>query len=309
MVATAWRRRDRLGEIWGGFQERGTGSLWIAALVLGLARQFEIPGVEPQGYWPRWAMIGSFMAFDLGLLIELAPLLNSPKRRWTTGVFATAGWLALVVFGIAVTWYHRPLARLKEIVPDRIYISTMPGAAASRSPRAAITSAPSSTSSRRRPPTQSPAGRRVGLRQGERYPLPDEPGRSIGRRLQCFLERDTGPGPGFVGLADPRALPRLHGSFTRLDGDLSVPGAGASAESIMQEIERHRGYRPKASVILLYNRVLPPRAGARYWSDPTAILLRRCGESPSTRRRIHDRSVDPPSSASARPVASDHRTR
>ena len=45
---------------------------------------------------------------------------------------------------------------------------------------------------------------------------------------------------------------------------------------IMQEIERHRGYRPKASVTLLYNRVLPPRAGARYWADPTATLLRQC---------------------------------
>jgi hypothetical protein len=47
---------------------------------------------------------------------------------------------------------------------------------------------------------------------------------------------------------------------------------------VMQEIERHRGYRPKASVILLYNRVLPVRAGKRYWSDPTAARLRRCAE-------------------------------
>ena len=45
---------------------------------------------------------------------------------------------------------------------------------------------------------------------------------------------------------------------------------------VMQEIERHRGYRPKASVILLYNRVLPLRAGERYRADPTAALLRRC---------------------------------
>jgi hypothetical protein len=45
---------------------------------------------------------------------------------------------------------------------------------------------------------------------------------------------------------------------------------------VMQEIERHRGYRPKASVTLLYNRVLPPRAGERYWADPTAAILRRC---------------------------------
>jgi hypothetical protein len=45
---------------------------------------------------------------------------------------------------------------------------------------------------------------------------------------------------------------------------------------VMQEIERHRGYRPKASVILLYNRVLPPRAREHYEADPTAAVLRQC---------------------------------
>ena len=53
---------------------------------------------------------------------------------------------------------------------------------------------------------------------------------------------------------------------------------GRPLDEIMKEIERHRGYRPKASVILLYNRVLPPRAGSRYWADPTAMLLRRCAD-------------------------------
>ncbi len=48
---------------------------------------------------------------------------------------------------------------------------------------------------------------------------------------------------------------------------------------VMQEIERHRGYRPKASVILLYNRVLPRCAGEqRYQADPTASVLRKCAE-------------------------------
>ena len=56
---------------------RGTGWLWIAALVLAIARQFEIPGVEPRGYWPRCAMVWSLTAFDLGLLIELVPRLRS----------------------------------------------------------------------------------------------------------------------------------------------------------------------------------------------------------------------------------------
>ena len=41
-------RRD-----WAASRARGLGGLWIAALVLAIARQFEIPGVEPAGYWPR----------------------------------------------------------------------------------------------------------------------------------------------------------------------------------------------------------------------------------------------------------------
>jgi hypothetical protein len=45
---------------------------------------------------------------------------------------------------------------------------------------------------------------------------------------------------------------------------------------VLREIEQHRGYRPKASVILLYNRVLAPRAPDHYASDPTAALLRAC---------------------------------
>ena len=53
---------------------------------------------------------------------------------------------------------------------------------------------------------------------------------------------------------------------------------GRPLAQIMHEIERHRGYRPKASVTLLYNRVLEPRAPWRYASDPTATLLRRCAE-------------------------------
>ncbi len=53
---------------------------------------------------------------------------------------------------------------------------------------------------------------------------------------------------------------------------------GRPLEEAMQEIERHRGYRPKASVILLYNRVLALRGGERYKADPTAAILRRCAE-------------------------------
>ncbi len=126
IAATAWRHRDQLGRLWSESRMRGTASLWIVALLLAAARQFEIPGVEPRGYWPRCAMVWSLSAFDLGLLIELAPLLGSRRIRFAIGLAAPLGWLALVTLGINVTWYHRPLARLKSIVPDRIYISAMP---------------------------------------------------------------------------------------------------------------------------------------------------------------------------------------
>ena len=46
----------------------------------------------------------------------------------------------------------------------------------------------------------------------------------------------------------------------------------------LREIERHRGLRPKASVTLLYNRVLPLLAPERAAKDPTVPLLRKCAE-------------------------------
>ena len=42
----------------------------------------------------------------------------------------------------------------------------------------------------------------------------------------------------------------------------------------LRELEHHRGLRPKASVTLLYNRMLPQLAPERCASDPTARLLR-----------------------------------
>ena len=60
--------RSGIGSASSGSMRRAKGTrwLWVAALVLVAARQFEIPGVEPVGYWPRWAMIWGMLAFDLG---------------------------------------------------------------------------------------------------------------------------------------------------------------------------------------------------------------------------------------------------
>ena len=53
---------------------------------------------------------------------------------------------------------------------------------------------------------------------------------------------------------------------------------GRSLAEVFRFIEGHRGYRPKATVTLLYNRVLPRLAPERYANDPTAALLHRCAE-------------------------------
>src|SRR5205807_1157285 len=105
--------RDRLREYRSHARAQRTTWLGIAAAVLVLARQFEIPGVEPLGYWPRWAMIWGLLAFDLALLIEMIPCLRSRTSQWPVAILAPVGWLTLVILGIDVTWYHRPLARLK----------------------------------------------------------------------------------------------------------------------------------------------------------------------------------------------------
>ena len=311
VAATAWLRRDRLGAIWSGSRTRGTGSLWIAALVLAVARQFEIPGVEPRGYWPRCAMVWSLTAFDLGLLIELAPRLRSRMSRLALAVVTPAGWLALVVLGIDLTWYHRPLARFKEVVPDQIYISAMPtrrGLEVAQSRhhfRTIINLFPEETAQR------SPLvgdERKFAREHGIRYVA--SPSDASPAASNAFLNQT-------LALAqDPSAWPILvhcHGCMDRSPAWMGIYRflvQGRPLDEVMQEIERHRGYRPKASVILLYNRVLPPRAGARYWTDPTAILLRRCAAGTDELiGRQDDISTVHPAGVEGKSISSDSRTR
>jgi hypothetical protein len=272
-----FRRRQVLGAAWAASRARGSGGLWIAAVVLAVARQFDPHGVEPAGYWPRWAMIGGMLAFDLGLLIELVPRLRSRSWRWAVGLLAVPAWIGLVAFGIAVTWYHRPLARLKVVVPDRIYLSAMPTprgleiAQERRHFRTIINLFPEDT------PWRSPFHEdelKFAREHGIRYVgSPSDPSPAAS---DAFLTQT-------LALAqDPSAWPILvhcHGCMDRSPAWMGIYRfvvEGRPLLEIMQEIERHRGYRPKASVTLLYNRVLPPRARERYEADPTAAILRRC---------------------------------
>jgi hypothetical protein len=83
---------------------------------------------------------------------------------------------------------------------------------------------------------------------------------------------------------DPNAWPILvhcHACMDRTPawwGIYRFVVQGDPLVDILKDIERHRGLRPKASVTLLYNRVLAPRAPERYRNDPTAEVLRRCAE-------------------------------
>jgi hypothetical protein len=273
-AAMAFRARYRLGQwIVAG---KGKG-LWIAAFLLVIARQFEVPGVEPQGYWPRWAMIWGLLAFDLALLRELAPALRWRVRALLVVPLVFSCWLTLVVGGVALTWYHRPLARLKVVEPGRIYISAMPTlrglqVAQARHPfRTIINLFPEDT------PLGSPLladELRFAREHGIRYVgSPSDPSESAS---SAFLDKTLAVAQ------DPSAWPILvhcHGCMDRSPAWMGIYRFVVKQEplrQIMQEIERHRGYRPKASVILLYNRVLAPRSGIRYWSDPTAAVLRDC---------------------------------
>ncbi len=123
---TIYAQRRGLSHLIRAAQEKGTLGLWMTAGVLALLRQVEIPGVEPVGYWPRWAMIWAMLAMDLALLVAVVPLFRSRTSKWLVLPAVPVVWLLLVIGAIDLTWYHRPLARFKAVEPGKIYMSAMP---------------------------------------------------------------------------------------------------------------------------------------------------------------------------------------
>jgi hypothetical protein len=74
----------------------------------------------------------------------------------------------------------------------------------------------------------------------------------------------------------------------------------------LREIEHHRGLRPKASVTLLYNRMLPQLAPERAASDAAARLLRACAAGvtdPVAQVVVRDRTES--STGSSKPAGLD----
>jgi hypothetical protein len=261
--------------LWVEARGRGVAALLTTAAVLALLRPFEIPRLEPAGYWPRWAFVLALVVFCSALARLLPRTGRGRLAALSLAVGCVLGWYGLVVGGIWLTWYHRPLERLRAVVPGKIYISAMPTergleiAQQRHHFKTIVNLFPEDT------PLRSPR-------------LPQEL-RFVRRNSLVYLRSpsDQRAANDFLDLTlrlaqDPDAWPILvhcHGCMDRTPAWVGVYQfvvEGRPLAEIMTFIERHRGYRPKASVTLLYNRILPRLAPERYALDPSAALLSRC---------------------------------
>lgn len=260
---------------WQRARDRRCVPLFVAAAVLVALGQFDPPGLEPVGYWPRWAFAWGILAFGLAAIRLLAPPPRGTFARSLLAVGSVGAWILIVTGGLWVMWYQRPLERLLPVVPGRIYISAMPTyqgleIAQSRHHFKTILNLFPEDSDLRSPR------------------LPDEM-RFVREHGLNYVESNSDPlqSDAFLNLTldiarDPTAWPILihcHGCMDRSPAWMGIYRfvvQNRPLDEILREIERHRGHRPKASVTLLYNRVLEPRAPEHYRSDPTAEVLRKC---------------------------------
>lgn len=272
----------RTRKVWASLVVRGRESgvlgLLSLALVLVILRQIEFPGLEPVGYWPRWSFLIGLMAFNLALLRALPkPPAPSRLRVATSLGLSTLVWFVLVAGGVGLTWYHRPLSRLRTVEPGKIYISAMPTkrglevAQQRHHFKTIINLFPEDTPLRH---PLLPDELQFAKENGIQYVGSPSDEESSSKFLDQTLALAQ----------DPNAWPILvhcHGCMDRTPAWMGIYRfivQGKPLDEILTEIEGHRGYRPKASVTLLYNRVLAPRAPERYAADPTAKLLRECAE-------------------------------
>ena len=276
VIANLFIMRRGLGGMIRGAAGRKSRWLLVVAGVMVTARQFEVPGVEPVGYWPRWAFAWGMLAFDLALVRALIGQgLPGWRRSARWSLVGTAAWLGLTVAGVWLSWYHRPLDRLHAVVPGRIYISAMPTylglkvAHARHHFKTIINIFPEDT------PQRSPL-----LPQEEQFVR--EHGLNYLVATAADNDSDEFLDKTLALARDPDAWPILlhcHGCMDRSPGWMGVYRylvQGRPLDAILREIEAHRGYRPKASITLMFNRVLGSRAPARYRDDPTGQRLVEC---------------------------------
>ncbi len=260
--------------LWQSAGATGTRGLVIVAALFVGARQFGWLDHEPWGYWPRWLYAWGLLAWAFALL-RLAPKAWPGRSRSLVVPAMVVVWLLLDFTGRGLFWYQRPLRRLREVVPGKVYISAMPSywglelAQKRHHFRTIVNLFPEY----------------VDLTSPD---LPDE--LRFAREHQINIVGNFNnelTGEDYVALAlqiaqDPESWPVLvhcHASMDRSPAWMGIylfVVQGWSLADAIREVEHHRGDWPRASVTLLYNRVLPVLAPERYKNDPTAALLREC---------------------------------
>jgi predicted protein tyrosine phosphatase len=272
-AVTTWGLGHRsLRGHWSAARRAGVAGLFTAAALLVLLRQVSWLDREPIGFWPRWLYVWGLLAWALAL-VRVSPAAPPGRTRGVVLAAMLAAWLGLDFTGRGIFWYQRPIHRLREIVPDGIYLSAMPTyrglqlAHARHHFRTIINLFPEHT------PEGSPLlpdELRFAREHGINY-LGNDPEDPTG---EAFVART-------LELArDPSARPILVHCHASMDRSPAWVGLyrfvvqGWPLADALREIECHRGLRPKASVTLLYNRMLPKLAPDRSALDPTAALLR-----------------------------------
>ena len=124
IVVRALRERP-FRTAWTAARTHGILGLLFAAAMLMVMRQIAWLDREPIGFWPRWFYVWGLFAwaFALVTVVPAAP------PRWSRALIV--GLMVLVSLGLDFTgrglfWYQRPIARLQEVVPGRLYLSAMP---------------------------------------------------------------------------------------------------------------------------------------------------------------------------------------
>jgi len=261
--------------IWATARARGAGALLIVAAVLVALRQVGWLDGEPIGFWPRWIYVWGLLAWALALL-RMAPKAPPGWSRVAILAVLVAVSLGLDVAGRRLFWYQRPLARLRAVVPGRLYLSAMPTynglklAQERHHFRTIINLFPELT------PEQSPHwsdelrfAREHGLNYVGNSSTDGSGGEEfVAKTLAVAREPSSWP-----------VLVHCHASMDRSPAWMGIYRFvvdGWPLANALKGIERHRGLRPKGSVTVLYNSILPWLAPERSAQDPTVALLREC---------------------------------
>ena len=276
VAVVIWALRERLIRLtWNEARTHQILGLLILAAVLMVIRQIGWLDWEPFGFWPRWFYVWGLFAWAFALVRVVPPVPSGWSRGAILATMVVIS-LGLDFGGRGLFWYQRPLARLREVVPGRLYISAMPtyrGLTLAQERyhfRTIVNLYPEDT------PEQSPHWPdelRFAREHGVRY---------LGNTSVDGHGGETLVAESIALARDPESWPILvhcHASMDRSPAWMGIYRfvvQGWPLADALREIERHRGLRPKAAVTILYTRMLPRLAPERCAADPTFALLQKC---------------------------------